>query len=111
MKKFVVLYHSSVDAQKKMEEATPEQMAEGMKPWMAWAEKIGDALVEWGTPLFGGRKVTPKSASASDKGVSGYSILQAESMDKAVDLVKDHPHLSWADGCNIEVHESAPMPM
>ena len=30
----------------------------GMEPWMAWAERCGDGLVDMGTPLGGGRKVT-----------------------------------------------------
>jgi len=63
-----------------------------------------------GTPLAGGQKVTNGGTSPSDKGVVGYSILQAESMDAAVEMLKGHPHLEWTDGCEIEVHESMPMP-
>lgn len=51
MKKFIVLYHASEDAAKKMASATPEEMKAGMEPWMAWAKKCGSALVDFGTPL------------------------------------------------------------
>jgi len=33
-----------------------------------------------------------------------------ENMEKAVEMLKGHPHLEWADGCEIEVHKSMPMP-
>ena len=94
----------------KTKSATPEEMQEGMKPWMAWAEKCGDRLVDMGTPLIGGQKVTSKGTLPSEKEVTGYSILQADSMDEAADLLKGHPHLGWAEGCDIEVHECAPLP-
>jgi hypothetical protein len=42
--------------------------------------------------------------------VNGYSIIQAESMEEAVELLKEHPHLHWAEGCKIEVFESLPVP-
>jgi len=31
-------------------------------------------------------------------------------MDAAVEMMKGHPHLEMADGCEIEVHESLPLP-
>jgi hypothetical protein len=55
-------------------------------------------------------KVTKSDAHKSNKDVVGYSILQAESMDKAVEMLKGHPHLDWIDGCEVEVHESLPLP-
>jgi hypothetical protein len=86
-------------------------MAEGMKPWMAWAEGCGDSLVDLGTPLAGGQRLSKSGASPSDKGVVGYSILEAENMEAAQVLLDGHPHLEWAAGCEIEVHESMPLPM
>jgi len=94
-----------------MSDASPEDMAEGMKPWMAWAEKCGDGLVDMGTPLAGGQSLSKTVVSPSDKGVVGYSILQAENMEAAQALLEGHPHLEWAAGCDIEVHEAMPLPM
>ena len=106
MTKFVVIYHAPGSALEQMSNATPEEMAEGMRPWMAWAEKCGDGLIDLGAPLVGGQKLSPSGASPSDKGVVGYSILQAENMEAAQALLDGHPHLGWAAGCEIEVHES-----
>ncbi len=111
MTKFVVTYHASADALEQTMNATPEEMAEGMKPWMAWAESCGDALVDLGTPLGGGQRLTKSGVSPSSSGVAGYSILEAEDMDAALALLGGHPHLEWTETAEIEVHESMPMPM
>ncbi len=110
MKKFIVIYHSSVDAEDKMKNSKPEDMKKGMEAWMVWAKKCGDGLVDMGAPLRGGQRLTPAGSNPSDKGVSGYSILQAPDMDAAKALLEGHPHLAWAAGCEIEVHETMPMP-
>ena len=111
MKKYMVIYHAPMSAAEQMQSATPERMQEGMKAWMAWAEGCGDGLVDMGTPLGGGQKMTESGASPSDKSVMGYSVLQAEDMEGAQALLKGHPHLGWNADCEIEVHESMPLPM
>ena len=110
MKKFLVIYHAPAEAMDKMKDVTPEEREAVMKPWMDWAAACGDGLIDLGTPLAGGQKVTPDGTSPSDKQVAGYSMLQAESMDEAVKMLEGHPHLSWTAGCEIEVHESMPLP-
>ncbi len=110
MKKFIVIYHAPAEAMKMMAEATPEQKAEGMKPWMAWKEKLGDQLLDLGSPLMGGVKLNPDgSEEMSQKEVTGYSIVQAADIAGAKALLADHPHLSWSGGCDIEVHECVPL--
>lgn len=111
MKKFIVLYTSSKGAWEGMKNATAEDMKKGMESWMTWAKKCGDGLVDMGTPLGNGQKITKSASMPSDKGIIGYSILQAENMEEAQALLKGHPHLEWTDGCEIEVHESMPLPM
>jgi len=111
MKKFIVLYHMSKGAAEKMATASPEDMKKGMEPWMAWATKCGNGLVDIGTPLGNGQKISKSGGMPSNKDVVGYSILQAEDMEAAMEMMQGHPHLEWADGCEIEVHESLPLPM
>lgn len=110
MKRFVVLYHSPAEAMAAMATATPEEKMEGMKPWMAWKEAIGDALVDMGAPLMPGKRLLPNGGSeASSTEVSGYSILQAKDIEEAKTLLNGHPHLAWNASCSIEVHEAMPM--
>ena len=82
-----------------------------MEAWMAWAARCGDGLVDMGSPLTGGQKLSKSGSAPSDKQVIGYSILQADDMESAKALLDGHPHLEWAEGCEIEVHESAPPAM
>ena len=111
MKNYIVIYHAPTAAAEQMANATPEQMQEGMKPWMDWAQRCGSGLVDMGTPVGGGMKVTRSGSVPSDRDVAGYSVLQAEDMDGALAMLRNHPHLGWVDGCEIEVHESLPLPM
>ena len=110
MKNFIVIYHAP-EGWEATEGASPEDMQKGMELWMAWAAKCGTGLVDMGTPLSGGQNLGKSASSLSDKGVVGYSILQAEDMDGAKALLAGHPHLDWGAGCEIEVHESMPLPM
>ena len=106
MKNFVVIYHAPASFMEQAQNASPEEMQEGMKAWHEWAAKCGEALVDFGAPLVGGQKLSTSGSSSSDKGVLGYSILQAEDMDGAKALLQSHPHLQWTAGCEIEVHET-----
>ena len=111
MKKFVITYSAPIDAAWKTAESSPEEMEEGMKAWMAWAQKCGDKLVDFGTPLGNGVTLGPGGSSVnSESKIIGYSILQAESLEEARELLRDHPHLDWNAACEIEVHESLPAP-
>ncbi|MCR9250335.1 MAG: YciI family protein [bacterium] len=110
MKKFIVIYHAPAEAMAQMASATPEQKEEGMKGWLAWKDSIGNGLLDFGAPLVGGQRILPDGTTKpSAKEVSGYSIIQAEDLDKAKRLLKNHPHLQWTGGCDIEVHECVPM--
>jgi len=102
----MVIYHAPAKAMEQMATATPEQKEEGMKPWMAWKEQLGDKLLDLGTPLMGGSKLLPDgSVQQSQKEVTGYSVLKANDLEEAKSLLKGHPHLSWNEECDIEVHE------
>lgn len=73
---------------------------------MAWAGKAGKAVVDLGAPLAEGATV---GEGKPDSDIAGFSILNADSQDAAVDLLQDHPHLH-TPGDQIEVHEFISMP-
>lgn len=110
MKKFIVIYYISKDAAEKMKDYSQEEQKEGMKKWMEWAKKCGDGLVDLGSPLGNAQIINDKGSSQSHKEVAGYSILQAENMEKAKEMLEGHPHLGWNEGCEIEINECLPMP-
>lgn len=88
MKKFVFLAHGEMDQ-------TPESREAHMKWWTS----IHDSVVDSGNPLFNGRNVTRDGAvaeiSPDMEPPLGYSIVQAASIDEAVELLKGCPMDMW----------------
>ena len=114
MTKFIVLYHAPASAMEQMGQmatASAEETQKAMEPWVVWAERNSSSLVDPGSPLMFGQKLSSSGSSPSDKQVVGYSILQAENMEAAKALLQGHPHLEWTEGCEIEIHESMSPPM
>jgi hypothetical protein len=105
----MVLYRSSVTAQEQMADASPDQAQEGMAMWMRWAEKVGPALVDLGSPLGGSRLVPSGADAQTGTPIAGFSVLEADSADDAAKLLDDHPHLQ-APGAVIEVLDYLPLP-
>ena len=98
MSKFIYAYHGG-----KMPES-PEEVAKLMARWNAWVEDLGDAFVDPGNPV--GMSKTVSSSGVADNGganpLSGFSIVEADSIDAAVEMAKGSPHL---DHGTIEVAE------
>jgi hypothetical protein len=80
-----------------------------MGAWRAWHEKAGGAVVDLGAPLDKSTKVLGGSATAGRTSITGYTILQAESMDGAVLLMKDHPHFRMP-GASAQILECVAIP-
>ena len=90
--------------------ADPAEMEAVTNAWMAWADRVGEGMLDLGAPLAGGVRVTSDGTSPSDRDVAGYSLVEAESMDAALALAEGHPHLSMPGGCTVEIHEAQPVP-
>ncbi|BDZ54574.1 YciI family protein [Agromyces marinus] len=110
MARFVFIYHAPMTPA----DATPptaEQSAAVMGEWMDWAAKVGDDMVDFGTPLAEGVRVSSDgSVAPSTREVAGYTIIEADDLDAALALAKEHPHLNMPGGCEIEVHVAQPVP-
>ncbi|MDA4129663.1 MAG: hypothetical protein OK457_02725 [Thaumarchaeota archaeon] len=111
MKKFIILYKSDQDPEEMVRNSTPEQMKSGMDVWMQWSNKAGNSIVDLGSPLGFGQIVTKTGAMKAPLGVSGYSVMQAESMEELLTKLKNHPHFMTPGTSTIEVWESMPMSM
>ena len=91
-----------------MANATSEEAQAGMDAWMDWAKRNGESVVDVGVPLGAGARISSGSVSAASTQASGYSVIEAESLEAAA-MLKDHPHLQTPDG-TIDVLEYLPMP-
>lgn len=110
MKKYLVLYRSTVSAGDQMAAATPEQGKAEMDAWMQWAQRSGSAMLDLGSPLGSPRRSTGATVStAGDAQIGGYSILQATDDAALQALLAGHPHFR-APGASIEVFAFLPMP-
>ncbi len=111
-KRFLIIYHSPIDAMTQMANSNPEEMEKGMAMWNAWAKRAGSQITDLGAPLVNGRRLHSNGSSApSSRDVTGYSLLEAEDWDELVDLLSGHPHISgWNPDATIEVHETMLMP-
>ena len=110
MKKFIVLYTAPMSAMEQMQSIKPEDSKGIMDSWMAWADKNKVSVLDLGTPLGNAVKITKDGESEVKGYIVGYSLMQADSMDAVKEMLKAHPHLNMPGGCDIEVHESLPMP-
>ena len=109
MKKFLILYRSPISAEQQMASADPEQGQAGMDLWTAWMHKAGDALVDGGAPL-GTPLSLPKGGANGAPFATGYSILQAGSLEEVRSLLEGHPHLLTPGGAFIDVQEMLAIP-
>ncbi len=102
MSNYIFAYHGG-----KMPE-NPEEGAKLMARWKAWMESLGDSLVIPGAPV--GKSKTVSADRVADDGgsnpLSGYSVVKADSMDAALELAKNCPHV---DHGTIEVAEEMKM--
>jgi hypothetical protein len=88
---------------------TEEERAAAMAAWGAWFESIGDAVVDGGNP-FGPAATVAADGGTADGGASGltgYSVLKADSLAAATTLAKGCPVL--AHGGAVEVYEVLPV--
>jgi hypothetical protein len=98
--KFVLAYQGGG-----MPETEAEQQAV-MEAWMNWFGQLGESVVDGGNP-FGASKAIASDGSVQDGGtasLTGYSIVDAASLDDAVTKAKGCPVLT--SGGSIDVYES-----
>jgi hypothetical protein len=80
-----------------------------MAQWGQWFEDLGSAVVDGGAAMGPARTVGP-GGSVSDgasRGLTGYSIVSADSLDAAVELAKGCPVLGI--GGAVDVYEAISM--
>jgi hypothetical protein len=114
MKKYLVLYRSEgalsgKSVSEMIASSTPEQMKAGMAVWEAWFAKHGNAVSDPGSPLDHSTTVSGGAASAERTSITGYTVIQAASMDDAIAMMKEHPHFRMP-GATLDILESVPMP-
>lgn len=100
--KYVLVYYGGG-----MPEGAAAQ-ARVLKQWETWYGKLGPAVVDGGNPMSGAvNKIRTDGSVAKGpigKRASGYSIIEAPSLDKATKMAKGCPILRG--GGEIAVYET-----
>lgn len=84
MSKYMVFYNTTSAMRAQLAEIPPDQAAAGMEQWTSWGERVGDRLVDMGSPL--------ENEGDADVQVSGYSVVDADSKEQLDGLLEGHPH-------------------
>ncbi len=85
---------------------TDAEREAAMAAWGGWFGSLGAAVVDAGNP-FGPSATVANGGSVSDgapAGLTGYSVLSADSLSAASELAKGCPVL--ASGGSVEVYET-----
>ena len=83
---------------------TEEEQKSVMDAWTAWFGTLGDAVVDVGNP-FGAQAAVGGGATS---GLTGYTIVNASSLEDALDKAKSCPILDGGNG-GVEVYETIEM--
>lgn len=104
MPKYLLAYHGGTMP------SSPEEGQKVMKAWTDWIVGLGKAMIDPGNPTGPARTLSPGNKVGEGGGagaISGYSILEAASLDDALRLCEGCPQLS-ANG-SIEIAEIVPV--
>jgi hypothetical protein len=104
MAKYLFVYHGGGKPESK------EDMAKVMNAWGQWFGSMGKSVVDGGNPVGASSTVRSNGSIANNGGanpVSGYSLIEASSLDDALAKAKGCPILSA--GGSVEVAEAMDM--
>ncbi len=101
MPKYLLGYHGG-----SMPE-TPAESEKVMAAWNSWIGGLGSKMVDAGNPI-GAARIIAANGKVSDGGganpLTGYSVIEAGSLDEAVKLASTCPQL--ASGGSVQVAET-----
>jgi hypothetical protein len=102
MSNYIFAYHGG------KKPSSPEESAKIMEKWDTWIKGLDNAFINEGAPV-GLSKTVSSSGIENDGGsnpLSGISIVNAESMEAALEIAKGCPHIEHG---TIEVAEMIKM--
>lgn len=105
MTKYVLTFHGEFDGEMPSD---PKEMEQVMAAWGAWYETIGQGLVDGGNPFAAHATVGPNgSDGAAPAALTGYTIVNADSIDAAKTIAKGCPVLDG--GGTVQISECIEM--
>lgn len=101
MPTYLVTYHGGPGMP-----SDPEAVQQMQAAFQAWVAEVGSAMHDPGAPLGAAKTVHGDRVADGSEGVTigGYTLLDADSLDEAVGLVRSHPFLRR--GGSLQVNEA-----
>lgn len=90
MARYMLLYKGAATDMSAM---APEAVEEEMGRWMAWYGGLGEAVIDMGAPFGTGGSVVDDGSEGTASELTGFSIVEAESLDAAKAMTSGHPYL------------------
>lgn len=89
--------------------ATPDEGKQHFAKYQAWLASLGSAAVSPMNPIKNTHRISPTGeiSQPGESGMSGYTVVEAESIDAATAMAKDCPFLDI--GGSLEVSEMVQM--
>jgi hypothetical protein len=81
-----------------------------MAQWGAWYGKMGEAVTDGGAPFGAAKSLTGSGLTdgpLGDNPATGYTVIEADSLDAAAAATEGHPHVSH--GGQVQVFECIDM--
>ena len=111
MGKYLALYlGSATDAEKSAAPIDSDTQAKGMAAWGAWMGSNAASIVDGGGPLGATKRVSKSGISETRNNLTGYVIVEAETLEAAARLFVDHPHFTIFPGDAVEIVECLKIP-
>jgi hypothetical protein len=101
MAKYLLVYHGGSMPEGEAAQSTV------MAAWGTWFQKLGPALADGGNPTSQAKTIAGDGSVSAGGGANpatGYSLIEADNLDAAVELAKGCPVLGG--GASIEVAET-----
>ena len=91
---------------------SPEEGKKHMTEWRTWMQSLGKSMIDPGVPLKAPTTVSSNGVKDGDSSktsrLTGYSIVEANSIEDAIAMAKTCPHLHFG---TIDVAEVMNMEM
>lgn len=91
MAKFMLIYSGGMGMT-----ASPEDQEKITADWGAWYEKMGPSIVDGGAPFGDAKNLKGNGVEdgpIGDAAATGYTVIEADSLDAAAAACTEHPHL------------------
>ncbi len=104
---FLAVYTMRPEDLARFRSLPPQQQEEadriGLPLWQAWEKRNAASIPDRGGMVGKTLRVTREGAAAATNPFCGYLVVEADSIEAAADLFRDHPHFTVFPGDGVDI--------